>query len=250
MHNISIKAGKYIFNTPENIFQVVDRLIKGEGRLPLIRLTIPEGFTVRDIAKKVSQALPHISEINFSTTFKDQEGYLFPDTYFFFPDATSELIIKTMQENFKFKTASRMTEISASGYSLKEIITLASLVEKEARTDVDKKVIAGILLKRLKIGMPLQVDAVFGYIFGRDIYSPSYKDLKVISPYNTYLNAGLPPGPIANPGLESIRAVLQPTTTPYLYYLTGKKDGAMHYAKTYSEHLSNKNKYLATYSAK
>lgn len=103
--------------------------------------------------------------------------------------------------------------------------------------------VAGILYNRLKLGMPLQVDAVFGYIFGRDTYSPSFADLKVDSPYNTYTHKGFPPGPIANPGFDSLQAALHPAKTKYLYYLTGK-DNLMHYATTYAGHQANQKRYL------
>ena len=116
---------------------------------------------------------------------------------------------------------------------------MASILEKEARKLETRKVIAGILWKRIEIGMPLQVDAVFGYIHATSTYSPTFEDLEVDSPYNTYTNRGLPPGPIGNPGLESIRAALEPTKTPYLYYLTGK-DGFMYYAKTFDQHVANR----------
>ena len=136
-----------------------------------------------------------------------------------------------------------LSGIQASGHSLSDIVIMASLVEKEARTDVNRRIVAGVLWNRLALGMPLQVDAVFGYIFDRDTYSPSFEDLKVDSPYNTYTHKGLPPGPISNPGLESIYAALYPTKTNYLYYLTGK-DTLMHYARTYAEHVANQTKYL------
>ena len=106
-----------------------------------------------------------------------------------------------------------------------------------------KRVVAGILKNRLKLDMPLQVDAVFGYIFGRGTYSPSYADLAVDSPYNTYTHKGLPPGPISNPGLDSLEAAANPAKTDYLYYLTGK-DGLMHYATTHAGHQANRKKYL------
>ena len=103
--------------------------------------------------------------------------------------------------------------------------------------------VAGILWHRIALGMPLQVDAVFGYIFDKQTFSPSLADLKVDSPYNTYTHRGLPPGPISNPGLESLLAAATPTKTSYLYYLTGS-DGAMHYAKTLAQHKANRVKYL------
>lgn len=103
--------------------------------------------------------------------------------------------------------------------------------------------VSGILWNRIERRMPLQVDAVFGYIFERATYSPSFADLKVDSPYNTYTHAGLPPGPICNPGLDALLAAARPAKTNYLYYLTGK-DGLMHYAMTYAEHQANQRKYL------
>jgi len=120
---------------------------------------------------------------------------------------------------------------------------MASLVEKEARTLENKKLVAGVLWNRIKLHMPLQVDAVFGYINDRDTYAPSFADLTVDSLYNTYTHQGLPPGPIDNPGLDSIEAALYPATSTYLYYLTDK-NGVMHYAKTFEEHKKNKEKYL------
>ena len=120
---------------------------------------------------------------------------------------------------------------------------MASLVEKEARTIASRRLVAGILWNRLELGMPLQVDAVFGYIFNRETYSPSFADLTTESPYNLYLHKGLPPGPINNPGLDALGATLNPTKTDYLYYLTGT-DNLMHYATTYAGHLANQRKYL------
>ncbi|MBI4133443.1 endolytic transglycosylase MltG, partial [Candidatus Uhrbacteria bacterium] len=127
-----------------------------------------------------------------------------------------------------------------------ERLILASYLEREVPEFEDRRIVAGILLRRMQLGMPLQVDAVFGYIFGRDTYPPSLEDLKVDSPYNTYTHTGLPPGPINNPGLESIEAVLNPTKTDYLYYLTDT-DGFMHYATTYAGHQTNQRKYLQRY---
>ena len=124
----------------------------------------------------------------------------------------------------------------------RDVIIMASMLEKEARQLETRRVIAGILWKRLERGMPLQVDAVFGYILDRDTFSPSLNDLSINSPYNTYTHTGLPPGPIGNPGLESLDAALHPVETPYWYYLTGA-DGTMHYARTFAEHVANR-KYL------
>jgi len=241
--SLHVQEGPYLFTAPENLFVVAYRLATGDYGLPPVRLTFPEGETARDVAARVSEAFSTIPESDFLQAAQPYEGYLFPDTYFFLPSASVNSIVQTMRTNFNTKTAPLSDDIQASGHSLSDIITLASLVEREARTVANKRVVAGILWNRLERGMPLQVDAVFGYIYGRDTYSPSFADLKVDSLYNTYTHTGLPPGPIANPGLESIDAALHPTKTDYLYYITGK-DSLMHYAKTYAEHQANQRKYL------
>ena len=238
-----IQAGAYRFVSPQNMLRVAYRIVVGDYGIPAARVTFPEGTSVRDAAELVADSFPEISAADFLKAGKSYEGYLFPDTYLFTPSADSASIIKTMRANFDTKTAPLTADIRASGHSLADIITLASLVEKETRTPADRRIVAGILWDRLKLGMPLQVDAVFGYIYSRDIYSPSLADLKVASPYNTYLHVGLPPGPICNPGLDAITAALHPTKTAYLYYLTGK-DGLMHYAATYAAHQANQRKYL------
>jgi UPF0755 protein len=148
-----------------------------------------------------------------------------------------------MRENFDTKISALSANITASRHTISDSIIMASLIEKEARTTGNRKIVSGILWSRLALGMPLQVDAVFGYIFNRDTYSPSFADLKVDSPYNTYVHAGLPPGPINNPGLDAILAALHPTKTNYLYYLTDK-NGVMRYATTFAEHQANQRKYL------
>ena len=239
----ALQAGMYRFNTPDNLFIVAYRLVAGVYGIPPVRIIFYEGETVRTMTKKVVEAFSLISAEDFLKAGKPYEGYLFPDTYLFesFVDANS--IITTMRKNFNTKIAPFMLDIAASEHSLSDIITIASLIEKEARTSVNKRIVSGILWNRLKLGMPLQVDAVFGYIYNRDTYSPSFADLRVDSPYNTYLYTGLPPGPIANPGLDSIEAALKPTKTTYLYYLTGT-DNLMHYATTYAGHLANQRKYL------
>lgn len=239
----SVKSGTYLFDMPQNVISVSNRIINGAYGLPPVRITFPEGVTARDISQKVAEALPLISAESVVREGKQYEGYLFPDTYHFLPDENATSVIDTMRKNFDAKIAPLLSDIQTSGRSLSDVIIMASLVEKEARTEVSKRIVAGILWDRLALGIPLQVDAVFGYIFDRDTYSPSYADLKVDSPYNTYTNKGLPPGPISNPGLESINSALYPTKTKYLYYLSGS-DNLMHYATTYAEHQSNRRKYL------
>ncbi len=239
----NVQTGVYQFVAPQNAFVVAYRLVTGAYGLPPVRLTFVEGTTVHEAAVRVASALPGISADEFLAAAAGKEGYLFPDTYFFQPSADAESIVAAMRANFDTKIAPLIPAIGASGHSLADIVTMASIVEKEARTSADRRMVAGILWNRVRLGMPLQVDAVFGYIFDRPTYSPSPSDLAVKSPYNTYLHAGLPPGPIDNPGLDSLEAAAQPTKTSYLYYLTGH-DGLMHYATTYAGHQANLRKYL------
>ena len=238
----AVQAGVYRFESPQNLFVVERRLVTGDYRLPPVRLTFIEGATVRDMAAQIAEALS-VSKDTFLAKAKPYEGYLFPDTYFFSVAATADSILATLRANFDTRTAPLAPDIAASGHSFSDIIIMASLVEKEARTTENRRIVAGILWNRLARGMLLQVDAVFGYIYNRDTYSPSFADLKVNSPYNTYLHKGLPPTPINNPGLDAIEAVLHPIKTNYVYYLTGK-DNLMHYAITYAEHQANQRKYL------
>lgn len=239
----SLQKGIYKFEKPQNLFVIAYRLVVADYGLPPVRLTFVEGATVREMALQIESAFPLIPAKEFLAEAKAQEGYLFPDTYFFQPGATSKSIVDTLRANFDKKIASISNEVTASKRSLSDLVVMASLIEKEARTAVDRRMIAGILWNRIDRGMPLQVDAVFGYIFNKTTYDPSPTDLKVSSPYNTYTHTGLPPGPIGNPGLDALLSVTSPSKTNNLFYLTGH-DGLMHYATTYAGHQSNLRKYL------
>ena len=225
-----IKYGKYLFNEPVSVFALAGRLTKGEFGFKPIKVTVAEGLTAKEISELFGDFENFDKEEFWGKTI-NLEGYLFPDTYLFLPFAETEQIIGTMTDNFKKK----------AGDVGKDIVIMASLIEKEVPDSGDRKIVSGILWKRLKLGMALQVDAVFPYITGsRKILSD---DLKIDSLYNTYLYKGLPPGPISNPGLDAIDAARNPQETPYLYYLSGN-DGKTHFAKTFAEHLRNKEKYL------
>ncbi|MDO8623786.1 MAG: endolytic transglycosylase MltG [bacterium] len=237
-----LQAGPYRFDAPVNTFTVVRHLIIGESGIPAARVTLPEGFTAREMAKIIHARLPFIREDDFITLATPYEGYLFPDTYFFGGESTSN-IVATLRDTFNARIAPLTPLITTSGHSLDDVVTMASLIEREAKTPEDRRTIAGILWNRIKIGMALQVDAVFGYIYGKSAYAPTLDDLKIDSPYNTYTHQGLPPTPIGNPGLDAIEAAANPPKTAYLYYLTGI-DGKMRYAKTFAEHQTNREKYL------
>lgn len=235
----AVQIGSYKFVEPQSMLAVVYRLIIGDYGIPPVRLTFVEGTTVREAAELVGFSVPGISKDEFMDAARGEEGYLFPDTYFFQPYADARTIVSAMRANFNVK----IRTVDLQGHSLSDVITLASIIEKEARTPEDRRLVSGILWNRLRLNMPLQVDAVFGYIFNRATYSPSPKDLRVDSPYNTYTHKGLPPGPICNPSLDSIEAAAHPTQSAYLYYLSGT-DGTMHYSTTYQGQLANLRKYL------
>ena len=178
-----------------------------------------------------------------------QEGYLFPDSYLIPQDYSQKQILAIINDNFNKKLTEAKIDATNTTMSDAEVVTLASVLEREARSLVSKQHVAGILLNRLKINMALQVDASVQYardtrLKPKEYWTPvSKSDLKISSPYNTYLNPGLPPTPICNPGYDSIYAVLHPIDSDYLYYLTGN-DNQMHYAKTLDEHNSNVARYL------
>ncbi len=238
-----VVAGKYLFSEKESLFLVAERITSGDYRIPQIRVTFPEGSTVFDMAKIMKASASPFDDVKFLSLAKGDEGFLFPDTYFFSSIITPEETITAMKENFRKKIAPLEKGIKASGRTLQDSVIMASLIERETITPEDRRIVSGILWKRIKLGMPLQVDAAFNYVNGKSTYDLTADDLKIDSRYNTYKYKGLPRGPIANPGLDAIIASLEPSNTQYLYYLS-EKSGAMHYAKTFEEHKKNKAKYL------
>jgi UPF0755 protein len=227
----NLKAGKYFLSSSMNISQIAQKIISGD--IAKVKVTIPEGFTVKEIEERLGIKLPG----------ENLEGYLFPDTYYFPIDVSGKEVAKIMRENFEKKISPYKEEIEKSGRSLHEIITMASLLEKEVKTKEEKEIVAGILWKRLKYGIPLQVDATITYITGKKTTRISKEDLQIDSPYNTYKYKGLPPGPICNPGLESILAALYPKDSDYWYYLS-TPEGKTLFFKTLKEHNLAKAKYL------
>jgi len=236
-------AGKYVFHKPVGLFTVMYRTAVGGYGLTPMRVAIEPGATVREIARELKEAFPDFDESEFLDEALPLEGYLYPDTYEFYPDLTAEDAFTAMFGNFDAKTASIRGAMAASPHSEKDLLVMASILEKEGRGLEEKRAIAGVLWHRLEIGMPLQVDAVFSYIKDVPLYSPSLSDLKIESPYNTYLNKGLPPGPIGNPSASSMLAAATPMKTTALFYLTGD-DGVTRFAKTFDEHKRNRANYL------
>ena len=241
LHAHRIVAGDYLFSKQENLWIVANRFAEGDQQLIPVKVTIPEGSTVRDIASILLKKMPNFNAPYFIKIAHDYEGYLFPDTYLFSPHESPDNIFKTLRDTFDAKIADMTTDIRLSHHTQKDIVIMASLLEKEASSTNDRLIISGILWKRIGEGIPLQVDASLVYITGHT--SPSVADTKIDSPYNTYKYPGLPKGPISNPGLDALTAAEHPVTSTYYYYLSDAK-GNMHYANTYDEHLANRRKYL------
>ncbi|KKS24420.1 MAG: Aminodeoxychorismate lyase [Candidatus Nomurabacteria bacterium GW2011_GWC2_41_8] len=214
-------SADYLFENKIPVFEAARRISRGERHLAPVKITIPEGFTTEDIASACISKLPYFDKEKFLLSAKGSEGYLFPDTYFFFTTADERDVIKSLTDNFQKKVSFLDKDIIQNGKSREDIIIMASIIEREAKGDIDRGVISGILWKRIKIGMPLQADAAPG----------------------TYKTKGLPKSPISNPGLEAIKAAIYPQNSPYLYYLHDK-NGIIHYAKNFTEHMKNISKYL------
>lgn len=241
----SLQAGDFRLNRSMSSREIASELTHGYLD---IWVTTLEGWRVEEIASRLAKDLD-IPESEFLKVAR--EGYMFPDTYLIPKDATPAAIAKIFLDTFNQKVTSQMREdAKKQGLSLEEVVTLASVVEREGRTNEDRPTIAGILIKRLQASWPLQADATIQYALGYQLGEKSWwkknltsSDKKVRSPYNTYLNPGLPPEPISNPGLSSIQAVIYPVETPFWYYLHDE-GGSVHYAKTIEEHTENIAKYL------
>jgi UPF0755 protein len=236
-----IPAGVYYFSRQDNLVWVAIRMLVGDYETAAIRIAIPEGSTVNDIAKILQQKVPYFNKQEFIA--RAREGYMFPDTYFFRPGQSTEAILSVFENNFRVRLLKVQDDIYASGRSLDEVLTMASILEKEASKSKDRQMISGVLWHRIHIGMPLQVDAVFPYIIGKNTFELTREDLQLDSPYNTYKYKGLPPGPINNPGLDTILAAAKPEKNSYVYFLSDKQ-GTFHYSATYEGHLTNKHRYL------
>jgi UPF0755 protein len=241
LHGQRVVAGDYAFDEPQNLWTIVSRLAKGDQGLKPIKVLIPEGATLEDVAWLVLKKIPKFDTAYFIKIAHNYEGYLFPDTYYFYQNTTAEEAFDAMRKNFNKKFQTLVMDVALSKRNPKDIVIMASILEREAKTIEDRATISGILWKRIDEGMPLQVDATLVYLTS-DGYV-SLDDTKIDSPYNTYKNKGLPPGAISNPGIDALRAAAQPVKTPYYYYLSDR-DGKMHYATTFEGHQINREKYL------
>jgi UPF0755 protein len=241
-----LRAGDYYLEKSQNAITLAWRFSNSRYNLKNIRITIPEGFSVIEIADifKREKKFNYFSADQFKKLAAKYEGYLFPDTYLFLPNITAQGVIDAMLLNYQKRVEPLAAEVFVFGRPIKDVINMASIIEEEARTLETREIIAGILWKRLDMGMALQVDSAFAFVNGeKDSKDLSLEDLKIESPYNTYLHVGLPPTPISNPGINAIKATINPIKTKYYYYLSDD-DGNMHYAITHDEHVMNKQKYL------
>jgi UPF0755 protein len=238
-----IKASVFVFDEPLTTFAVARRLVAGDFDSDLVRFTHFEGERATHIANRASEVLNNFNKEEFLALAVPLEGKLYPDTYFVPADFTAKQLADLMLQTFNEETAPLEDKLAQSNFTIEEILTLASILEREANSPESMRIVSGILQGRMEAGMALQADASVEYILDKPLKELTAEDLKVDSPYNTYLNRGLPPTPIGNPGIEAITAVLEPTPTDYVYYITDN-EGNFHYAKTYNEHLDNVERYL------
>jgi UPF0755 protein len=238
----SLKSGDYSVEHVENIFQLLSVLQNGVPEKQ-IKVTIPEGYTAADITKTLKEKDIISNDKEFFKKAIKYEGFLFPDTYFFLKGEDSDKIIQTMKKRFySVLPDSYEKQVKKKGLSLYQAVILASIVEKEAKFDEDRPLVASVFLNRLRVGMPLQSDATINYVLKDKKLWLSDKDLKIDSPYNTYTHTGLPPTPICNPGLKSLIAVANAPNTDYFYFLTTKSGKAI-FERTLAEHNRDIRKY-------
>ncbi len=238
-----VKASTYIFSQPLSAFALAERLMLGDYGNDLVRFVHYEGESRMKLAARASAVLRGFDEETFLRLTEGQEGKLFPDTYLLPKVYSAEALAELLRETYEVRISPLRPAIIDSQLNEDEVVILASILEREANSAETKRMVAGILLKRLEIGMPLQVDASIEYVLDKPLNELTAADLDRESPYNTYLNDGLPPTPIGNPGLTAIQAVLEPTPSPYIFYLTGN-DGNFYYATTNREHERNIALYL------
>lgn len=254
-----LQAGNYLLSSAMSVSQIADKFKSGEVISGEITITIPEGFKIGKIGERLKKNNFQFSVLEFKIKdfknkydfFKDAppesglEGFLFPDTYKFYPEATANDVIEKMLDNFGKKFGNDLrTEILSQGKTIYQVVVMASLIEKEVKTFEDRQIVSGIFWKRLEEQRPLESCATIAYLLNLDKWRYSIEDTRKPSPYNTYLNRGLPPGPICNPGIESIKAAVLPKDSLYDFFLTDPETGNTIFSKTLEEHNINKAKYF------
>jgi UPF0755 protein len=248
------RAGEFRFTPHQTPAEVLRQLQTGGAQIAKW-VTIPEGFTAKQIAAQLQSegfgdaasyenAFMHDTIVLDGFRTKNMEGYLFPDTYLMPLDASPSSVEAIMSAQFRKEfPADAARKARARGLTVPQIVTLASLIEREAKADDERPLMAGVYYNRLRLGMPLEVDATIEYALPQHQTIITYSDLRLDSPYNTYLHQGLPPTPIANPGRPSLIAALNPRPSDYLYYVY-KGHGHHAFAKTLAEQNANIAKYL------
>lgn len=246
----TLHAGDYLFKEPRDVFAVAKAISLGAFGLEPFRIRVHEGATTKEMARLFDAQLQRFDADKFLAEAQPKEGYFFPDTYFFLPNATEQTVINTMRQNFDdhletqvVGTTTLAQVIEQSGKSLEEIVILASIIEREARNPTDRRLISGVLWNRLKKNMPLQVDVTFIYTLGKGTFQLTMADLKSDSPYNTYVHKGLPPTAIGSPSLDSLIAAAMPTKSSYLFFLADH-DGVTHFCKDFACQSANKDLYF------
>lgn len=245
-----IQAGSFTLSPGSTSSEIAQQLTEGTNDL---WVTIKEGWRAGEIGDYLTNILPNFSADGeaFNSECLAYEGYLYPETYLVPKEYDTKQMCQLLRRQYgEVLTMERREAIHQAGFTEEEIITLASIIEREAKRPTDMKVVSGILHNRLELGMPLQVDATLQYIKGYDETNQTWwptalsADKQLSSPYNTYANPGLPPGPICNPGENAILAAMEPTSSDYLYYISNSDGSQMHYAETYEQHQQNINQYL------
>jgi UPF0755 protein len=261
LSDATLQAGSFEFEKGMNIHSVVNAL--GDASVEEVQITIPEGYTAEQIGDVVTDAFSGITEEDWELATGSEgvwmttalaplvipsaqglEGYLFPDTYRFRADVSAQEIVDTMITTLKRRIAEQgivlpESGVFGNGFTTHEMLTLASIVQREVLSVPDMKTVAGIFYTRMQIGMALQADSTVNYITGKKDPGVSLEDSRIESAYNTYTVLGLPPGPISNPGIDAIVATLEPSDSNYLYFLTDP-EGNVHYASSFEGHISNR----------
>lgn len=254
----SLKAGSYVLNTSMSLYEIIDSLSRGGKNNNVVKFTIPEGYELKDMAKKLSDEglvdfdrfmdlvsdkanfedkFPFLKELNKGQSL---EGYLFPATYEIYVDSTEEEIIEKMLSKFQQEYEEILKEeMNKVDMTLNEVVTLASIIEREAKRDDERHLISGVFHNRLRINMPLQSCATVQYVLGERKENLSREDVQIDSIYNTYIHSGLPPTPIASPGEKSLIAALNPANVDYLYFRAKEDGSGGHiFSVTYEEHIN------------
>lgn len=251
-----LQPGRYRFRTGLTYYQILKEMTKSRA-VKLVTVVIPEGFTAKQIAERLAaitkrpaadfyeyvsgQGVRQVRPSELPPEVETVEGYLFPKTYEFEERAHPRAIVSRMIDQFKLETESvDWTPAQQKNLTHHQIVTIASLIEREARVPEERPLMAAVIYNRLEKGMPLQIDATVQYLLPEQKAALTIKDLAIASPYNTYQQTGLPPGPIASPGIDSIKAALAPAQVDYIYYVLTSPDGHHTFTNNYDEFLAAK----------